>query len=356
LYFSLAVKTRKEDFFNMEKELESLKKELLDPFTRMIVVKGLRRTGKSSLMRVALNEVKVPYIFIDLRLAGPLTPEDLYEYFSAELSKFLEDKGFRKILSGIRGIEISGLKLEFKEKKVSIISRMLEEIGKWARGRQIILAIDEAQELRNVRGFSEILAHVYDYVNEVKILLAGSEVGLLDKFLGVGNPKAPLFGRAFSEINLERLSREKASEFLKAGFRQAGVRISKDEVDQAVSKLDGIIGWLTFYGYLRSKGEPDALRRAVEEGARMVAEEFRNFLSARSLARRRYIEVMRTLVRPSTWSEVKRALRLMANVSDKQVSSYLRELVYYGFIEKKGDFYSIPDPLLVEAVRMGYIS
>lgn len=37
----------------------------------MIIVKGLRRTGKSSLMRVALNEAELPYIFIDLRLTTP---------------------------------------------------------------------------------------------------------------------------------------------------------------------------------------------------------------------------------------------------------------------------------------------
>jgi hypothetical protein len=30
VYFSLEVKTKKEEFFNMESELETLKKELLD--------------------------------------------------------------------------------------------------------------------------------------------------------------------------------------------------------------------------------------------------------------------------------------------------------------------------------------
>jgi DNA-binding HxlR family transcriptional regulator len=40
-------------------------------------------------------------------------------------------------------------------------------------------------------------------------------------------------------------------------------------------------------------------------------------------------------VKPSTWSEVKRALSTVANVSDKQLSSFLKELVDYGFVEKK---------------------
>lgn len=355
MYFSLGVKTSKEDFFDMERELESLKRDLVDPNTRMIVIKGIRRIGKSSLMRIALNESGIPHVFMDLRSAGPLTPEGIYEYLSTELSKFLEDRGLRRVLSRIRGVEISGLKLEFSERKISVIGKVLQELGKWASERQVILALDEAQELRNVRGFGDILAYIYDHVRGLKLLLSGSEVGLLDRLLGIGDPSAPLFGRTFSEIRLERLSAERSAEFLRAGFQQTGLRVPEEEITQAVSKLDGVIGWLTFYGYLRSKGDPDALERAVDEGSKMLASEFQNFLSNRQLARRRYIEVLRTLTRPSTWSEVKRSLRLIANVSDKQVSNYLKELVHHGFVERRGELYSIADPLLVEAVRRGYV-
>jgi AAA+ ATPase superfamily predicted ATPase len=355
VYFSLEVKTKKEEFFNMESELETLKKELLDQNTRMIVIKGLRRTGKSSLMRVALNETKVPHIFIDLRLSTPFTPENFYQYFLKELEKFLEEKTLKKILSKIKGIEISGLKLKFKERKINIIAEILEEIGKWSENKRVVLAIDEAQDLRYMKGFDKILAHVYDYVKGIKILIAGSEVGLLDKVLGIGNPKAPLFGRAFVEINLKKLSKEKSIEFLKIGFEQAGIKVDEEEINKAVSILDGIIGWLTFYGYLRTRGYGDALERAINEGAKLIANEFKQFLEIRQIARRRYIEIMKTLIRPLRWSEVKRSLRIISNVSDKQISNYLKELMYYGFIEKRDDLYFISDPLLVEAIRRGYI-
>ena len=356
MYFSLEVKVKKEDFFDMERELEALKRDLLDPNTRMIVVKGIRRTGKSSLMRVALNEVKMPHIFIDLRLTGAFSPDDIYYYFSSELSNFLNDKGLRKALSRIKGVEISGLRVEFAERKISLIGKVLEEMNRWAEGKQVVLALDEAQELRNLRGFDKILAHVYDYCRNIKLLLAGSEVGLIDRFIGLNNPNSPLFGRAFSEITLSRLSSDRAFEFLKEGFNQIGLKIQEDEIFDAVKKLDGIIGWLTFYGYLRGKGYSDALERALEEGSRITANEFNLFLANRQPARRRYIEILRTLIRPSTWSEVKRSLRIIANVSDKQISNYLKELVYYGFIVKEGNIYSVADPLLIEAVRRRYIA
>ena len=68
MYFSLEVKSRREDFYDMESELERLKKELKDPLTRMIVIKGIRRVGKSSLLRVVFSDVGLPYILVDLRL------------------------------------------------------------------------------------------------------------------------------------------------------------------------------------------------------------------------------------------------------------------------------------------------
>ena len=355
MYFSLEVKTKREDFFDMDEEFNTLRSELLDPYTRMVVIKGLRRTGKSSLLHVALNETGLPHILIDLRLAAPPTPETFYEYFSAELSKFLEDGGLRKALSMIKGLEVSGLKLEFSEKKPSVIGRVLEEVGRRNRGRQLVLAIDEAQALRYIRGFGEVLAHIYDYVDGVKIVLTGSEVGLLDRFIGVGNPKAPLFGRAYTEIVMGRLSSEKALLFLREGFSQMRVKVPQPELEQAIQRLDGVIGWLTYYGHLRSKGVETALERAVEDGMKMAAEEFKQFLSIRPVASRRYIEVLKTLVKPSTWSEVKRALSTVANVSDKQLSSFLKELVDYGFVEKKNKLYMIADPLLAEAARRGAV-
>jgi len=71
-----------------------------------------------------------------------------------------------------------------------------------------------------------------------------------------------------------------------------------------------------------------------DEGSKLVAEEFKNFINYRQIARKRYIEIMKTSIRPSRWIEVKRILRIITGVSDKQLSNYLKELTYYGFIEK----------------------
>lgn len=61
MLFDPAPKIRREDFF--DREIERVK-SLLSPIT---LVLGLRRTGKSSLIRISLEELGYPYIYVDLR-------------------------------------------------------------------------------------------------------------------------------------------------------------------------------------------------------------------------------------------------------------------------------------------------
>jgi len=361
MYFSLGVKERREDFYDMERELEMLVHELEDPLTRMIVIKGIRRVGKSSLLKVALSETKMPYLLMDLRAGGPLTPEEFYSYFADALSELLErNKRIERLLSRIKGIEIAGFKVELTEKRLFVVRKVLDELDKWARDEKfrVIIALDEAQRLRFIRGFDKLLAHIYDYHNGLKLVLAGSEVGLLDKLLGKKDSETPLFGRAYAEIVIDRLSEEKARDFLSKGFRQVGLKVPDDEISDVISKIDGIIGWLTYYGYYRMRmSHSQAIERTLDEGARLAAGEFENFLSMRQIARRRYIEVLKILVRPSRWVDVKRGLRIALgmSISDKQISNYLSELVDYGFVAKVDGRYVVADQLLAEAILRGYI-
>ncbi|MDK2373222.1 MAG: ATP-binding protein [Candidatus Korarchaeota archaeon] len=361
MYFSLGVKSKREDFYDMEAELDSLESELRSSISRMVVVKGIRRTGKSSLMRVALSELGMPHVLIDLRLGGSISPDDIYSYLSEELGKLLERrKGVRKFLSKIKEVEIAGFRIEISRRSLSTLGKLVSALNEWAEseGTYLVMAFDEAQDLRIIRGFPELLAHIYDYKERIKLLLAGSEVGLLDRLLGRGNPSSPLFGRAYAEILLKRFSRERSLDFLIRGFEQVGMSPPEGELEEAVGKLDGIVGWLTYYGYhrMRMKHE-DALSRTIDEGASLAARELENFLSTRGVARKRYVEVLKILKNPSRWSDVKRGLTatLGVKISDKQISTYLRELVEYGFVEKRDGLYEIADPLLVEAARRGLL-
>ena len=87
MLFDLEPKSRREDLYDFETELRSLISGIAND--KIIVVKGLRRTGKSSLMRVALNEAGYPYVYLDVRFAGRPRQSDLIELIRRGLEDFL---------------------------------------------------------------------------------------------------------------------------------------------------------------------------------------------------------------------------------------------------------------------------
>ena len=48
---------------------------------------------------------------------------------------------------------------------------------------------------------------------------------------------------------MNRLDKSRGFEFLNNGFDQLKTKIKKEDIYEAIEKLDGLIGWLTLYGY-----------------------------------------------------------------------------------------------------------
>ncbi|PSN90419.1 hypothetical protein B9Q08_04685, partial [Candidatus Marsarchaeota G2 archaeon ECH_B_SAG-M15] len=215
-----------------------------------------------------------------------------------------------------------------------------------------VIVIDEAQLLRrsNVR-FDQLLAYKYDHV-DAKVVVSGSQVGLLYRFLRAGDPDAPLFGRPYIEVRLGRLSPEKSREFLIEGFSQEGINVGDALVDKAVSLFDGVIGWLTYFGftYSRSKEQPeDVFRKA----SRLAAKEASSVLNTYGIAKRRYAEVLRTIAsnEQARWSEIKRGVEArLGRIPNNALANILRNLVDSGLIERGQTGYAIPDPALKNGV------
>ncbi len=335
-------------------------KGIEDDITRMIVVKGLRRTGKSSLIKVALNTIRKPYIIVDARTIVFTGIESFYDILGRELEKIMVkyDSGYRlrNTLSRITEISIAGTRIVFREKKPSTLLEVLEALNEWSSENNVktVIVFDEAQELRIIKGFRKLLAHIYDYLDSLKIVLAGSEIGVLDRLVGLNDPKAPLYGRPRLEIETKRLSRGKALDFLEKGFSELGIKPRTRDLEESVEVLDGIIGWLTMYGYYAVKtNHREALKKTIIEGSKLVLQEIENFLELRRQARRRYTYILKLLSEPRTWSEIRDSLSILLGrrIHQQQVTRYLKELVDYGFIVKENGKYKLADPLIREAVK-----
>lgn len=217
MLFDLEPKSRREDLYNFETELRSLINGITNE--KIIAIRGLRRTGKTSLMRVALNEAGYPFIYLDPRFSGRPRRSDVVELIRRGLEDFLGRNRpiidrVREALSRIKWVRIGvspiHVEIRLNESRRLSIGELLDAINDLGAelGKAVVIAIDEAQELSKITwiNFNMLLAYAYDNLRYVKFLLSGSEIGLLDRFLRVKDPEAPLFGRYIYFMNTRRLS------------------------------------------------------------------------------------------------------------------------------------------------------
>ncbi|WP_148267295.1 AAA family ATPase [Thermococcus cleftensis] len=362
VYFDTRPKRRREDLYDREEELAEFERSIRsgNPLT---VITGIRRLGKTSLLVVGLNELAVPYVLVDFRGVNPNSRMDVYRRIESSVNAFLREnrdlwEELRRDLKNITGLRVLsfGVSFSWKDERTDLIA-LFRELEKY----DVVLAFDEVQYLRGPVGseFAGIIAHLYDY-SDLRMVMTGSEVGLLHDYLGLDDPKAPLYGRYFHEISLHRFSPEQSREFLRIGFEQVGLTPSEELIDLAVERLDGIVGWLVLFGRkAMEKGLTENLVDNVFEEAKALAmEEFENFLSKRPAARKRYVEIMRAVASGRrTWEGIKEHLEMREgrSIADSVLARLLKALVDSSFLEKKREGrnvrYSIPDPILEECFK-----
>jgi len=355
MYFSVEPKTRKKDLFDFDEEYEILKKCIENGEEHIIVVSGLRRTGKTSLMKVVYNEINQPKLYIDSREIYPLTPASVNQHFITVLMDFVKEHNLIKaVLDHVKAIELM-VRIEAKERE-NVLSAVLKTVNAEMEKRKThaTIFIDEAQILKPT-GFDRMIAYIYDNLKHIQVVIAGSEIGLLEEFVGK-EKDAPLYGRARKLITLNRLASEKSILFLRQGFKQAGRKISEEELNKIVNEIDGIIGWLAMYGwYSLRMDSKKALNTVLKEGSKIVAGEVDAFLQYRVGARLRYLAIPKSLnIRPMRWSEIKKAVEIeeKKKINDSHIANYIENLVDYGFIEKEEDYYKLTDPLIRNSLNL----
>lgn len=356
MLFDPKPKRRREDLYDFDEELSAIKKFFNQPLT---IVTGLRRTGKTSLILTALEESNTPYIFIDFRSVIKSWRE-FYELLSYCISDFITRisrikslyEHIRRVFSIIRGISISGLTIEFswgKDKPpLTQILTALDHIAE-ENGYRIIMVFDEIQRASGVIGsiVQNAIAYAYDHLKNLSFVLSGSEMGVIYHFLK--NPDASLYGRAYLEVRTRRLSRYESIDFLEKGFSQLNYRAPREEIEKTVEKLDGIIGWLTYYGYTRisqKKELEDIWREAIE----IARKELDNFLIYR-ISKNRYRLILKLLAQGiREWSKLKTKLEEVEGhkISDRVLYEILCTLKNHSIIDEQNKFL---DPLLEEASR-----
>ena len=357
MYFDPQPKTKKADLFGVEFTLQQLVQHLQDCSTRMIIIKGLRRTGKTSLLNVALEESKLNYVKIDVRDGPFYHREEFFRFLIERMREKIGETFLEKLIKNISSVKLAYDKFSAavtlsKEENFMLFFRALNrQLEK--QKKQFVLALDEVQLLKAIK-FDFLLASIFDNYSRIKLVLTGSEVGLLDHFIGKEDYSAPLYGRANIKVELNRMKEEQVMQFLTIGSQQINRKISLSEMKEVVENFDGIMGWATQYGWLRLKNNSHetAIREGKEQGIKILKNELLLFLESRK-AKDKYMIILQSLSKGNnSWSAIKTYLtQKKMKATNHQLTFYLQELQDYGFIEKTEKGYYILDPLLLRMMR-----
>lgn len=362
MLFDVKPKASLEDLYDREKEIRMLE-DAIKRHEPIIVVLGVRRVGKTSLVRAYLNSSGVPYIWIDLRSAlideMYVDVQEITRQFESGLNNLLpKHKKLREGLKKISGISILGLSVRFsKVIRQSTIVSILETIDRTLKNR-VIIVLDEAQYLRFLRqiNFLNIMAYAYDNLRNVSFILTGSEVGLLEDYLALDNPESPLYGRLVRTIVVSRFTKEQAVDYLMKGFKESGMTPNTEHIEAIVDNLDGIVGWLTLYGYMAVNEKNPQLPYQIfaEKAFKLIKSELDKIVR-----RSRYYKLILKAIAlgNTTWSEIKEYVeyKLKREINDATLYRYLKKLAKLSIIRKieKGRhiYYEFEDNLIREYAK-----
>ena len=352
MYFDPMPKKSRSDLYNREDELEVFSKALA--YSSLIVIIGLRRTGKTSFMNVALSESDYPHIVLDIRgLSFNPSRADIVRKVESAFN-LINRKWLSAILNAVKqvkGVGILGNSISLDWGKDGLdLANLFDRINAWAEDndRRFLVAFDEIQLIRGEKSIPRLFAHIIDYNQNICLIVTGSEMGLLFDFLGLDDPDSPLYGRHYTEIKMRNFRQDESGEFLITGFNQIGLDPRQKIIEHAIDKLDGIVGWLTLFGARcrdQNSMSAEIVDDVVREGGKLARAEALKMVRYST----RYGVVLNYIakVRKASWTQVKSIMEAHENrtLPNPTVSDTLSRLVKTSLIEKNGG-YRITDRLL----------
>lgn len=344
------IKKSKDEMFDREYEFDKIV-SAINEGVPLIVVTGIRRVGKTTLVKVLLNEIDMPGVYIDARKLWSIHANIYPDIIKKEIVRSLDARRsyapVMRLLRSLKSVTIAGSGVEFKDENTNLID-VLDEIEN--SGEKTVIIFDEAQYLRYSNyDYTALFASLNDSYENITLILTGSEIQILEEFLGFNDKHSPLYKREHEIVHLDRFSRGESMRYLREGFREVGMDVPDEEIRDAVEVLDGIVGWLREYGWLRYRGRTHAI--AMDEVFQRAKSDIIDELSRYS---RRYLTIMMAVSEGyKSWSSLKAYLERVEGkrINDGSLNTALRNLIKYGYLEKHGNGYHITDPVIERALR-----
>ena len=221
------------------------------------------------------------------------------------------------------------------------------------KNENIIIIIDEIQELIKLKGYNFLndIAYSFDNLKNIRFVLTGSQIGALHNYLKIDDYSSPLYGRAYTLIDLKPFNREESIDFLEKGFNEFNIDFKDSE--KIYSILGGIPGWLAYYGFKYVNKSNDPLNETIKNTSNTIIKEFCNFIRGREMAFNRYCLILNKCIEKSSWSEIKKYIEVNEgnNIPNSVLNKMLKNLMDYSFIIKTDEGYELIDSMMKYAFK-----
>jgi uncharacterized protein len=346
-YFDLAPKDTPASLFGRSREAEELVR--LIRARRWVVVLGPRMVGKTSLVKAVRTRLRLPGAYVNLW--GVRTVQGLVEGLLSGLNETASLRArLVRAARRVEGLSVgpTGLSVAASRPPLRTAWDLLQLVG--SETQDCLIVLDEVQELSSTSGaLLKLLGNLFNTRPNVVLVLTGSLVGLSRTLLDP-TTASPLFGRAPVRLTLESFDRATGAEFLARGAREAGVRLSPEQLSAAVEgPLDGMPGWLTLYGnHLAVQRLPPAraLAETVAEGKKSAARDLAHFLGGHQAAL--YWPALKAIALGASWGTVRdyMARAVGETINDGKVQRVVHALEASYLARKVEERYEIVDPMV----------
>ena len=353
--FDLRPKDTREGMYGRRDEISQVT-ELIEHGSWLVLL-GPRMVGKTSIAKVACNDLPRQYSSVYLNLYGVNSSYGLLEALahgiSASRTLFEKIKDFLQRTEEF-SVGADSFSIRVTNKPMTRIWDLIAAIG--SIKHKTVLVLDEVQELSVISGhLLKLLANIFNTYKNITFVFTGSMMGLIHTLLDP-QPTSPLYGRSPAKIYISPFNESQSLEFLQKGFKEYGRRIDESALREIVSNLDGIPGWLTLYGNyvaVRKRTHNKALEETRKEARKIIKDELDHFLSGRDRAA--HIQALKATSYGASWTEIKNAIAMAkgGSANDWTVKTIIDNLVDAMYLakEENTNAYRVLDPLVRYTVK-----
>lgn len=291
-------------FIGRKQELEALEvafRGAAHSPSRMTVVTGRRRVGKTTLIRESTKD-----------------KPSVTWFMTAATEKDLVARLTQATVSALGSIVPEGL---------TTFAGLFEALMIYARHHHFSLVMDEFQNLAKVN--SGLFARIQDIWDSNKdqthmhLILCGSSYSMMKKIFE--DNREPLFGRATTKIHLQPFAADKLISLVE----QAPVKISNDDLLALYSITGGVALYVADFVDNGIFHKEQMFEWTVRPGSLFLSEGYDLLRLEVAAGQSTYISILRALAHGQT-----QAPRIADLIGVSPLNSYLERLELYGFIEK----------------------